>query len=142
MSNTNNSKATGYKQPPMHHQFRPGQSGNPSGRPKGTHNFKSDLRDELGEIISFHEDGCEVSISKQRALIKRLVTSAARELVFAGPRSDQWQRELLPPALTGPTSSRCVRKGFIWRKALCLRHPRRRRDSRRPLGREMTLMIR
>jgi hypothetical protein len=54
----------------------PCQSGNPSGRPKGTHNFKSDLRDELGEIISFHEDGCEVSISKQRALIKRLVTSA------------------------------------------------------------------
>jgi hypothetical protein len=76
MSNQNHSDSVGYKQPPKGHQFQPGQSGNPGGRPKGTRNFKSDLRDELSEIISFREGRREVSISKQRALIKRLVASA------------------------------------------------------------------
>jgi len=71
-----NSEAIGDKQPPTRYQFQPGQSGNPGGRPKGTRNFKSDLRDELSEIISFREGRREVSISKQRALIKRLVASA------------------------------------------------------------------
>jgi hypothetical protein len=72
----NDSDSVGYKKPPKHHQFRPGQSGNPSGRPKGARNFKSDLRDELNEMTSFREGGHEISISKQRALIKRLVASA------------------------------------------------------------------
>jgi len=76
MNKKTNSAPVGYKQPPTHLQFQPGQSGNPNGRPKGTRNFKSDLRDELSETISFREGNREVSISKQRALIKRLVASA------------------------------------------------------------------
>src|SRR5262249_27522329 len=52
------------------------QSGNPNGRPKGTRNFKIDLREELSEIISFREGDHDIPISKQRALIKRLVSSA------------------------------------------------------------------
>src|SRR5207248_3829073 len=76
MNKKTDSGPVGYKQPPKHLQFQPGQSGNPNGRPKGTRNFKSDLRDELSETISFREGNCEVSISKQRALIKRLVASA------------------------------------------------------------------
>ena len=66
----------GYKHPPIQHQFRPGKSGNPNGRPKGSRNFKSDLREELSETISFREGDQEVTISKQRAFIKRLVASA------------------------------------------------------------------
>jgi len=76
MSNENHSDSVGYKQPPKGHQFRPGQTGNPNGRPKGTRNFKSDLREELSEITSFREGGRDISISKQRALIKRVVASA------------------------------------------------------------------
>jgi Family of unknown function (DUF5681) len=76
MSNESHDDSVGYKKPPKSHQFRPGQSGNPNGRPKGARNFKSDLRDELSEMTSFRECGHEISISKQRALIKRLVGSA------------------------------------------------------------------
>jgi hypothetical protein len=77
MTNTDsNNEPIGYKRPPRHRQFVPGQSGNSNGRPKGTRNFKTDLREELSECISIREGDRDISISKQRALIKRLVASA------------------------------------------------------------------
>ena len=35
MSRKKSSSETGYGNPPIHSQFKPGQSGNPRGRPKG-----------------------------------------------------------------------------------------------------------
>jgi Family of unknown function (DUF5681) len=66
----------GYKHPPKEHQFKHGQSGNPAGKPKGARSFKSDLRDELSELVRITEGGRETEVSKQRLLIKRLVASA------------------------------------------------------------------
>jgi hypothetical protein len=68
--------AVGYKCPPKDRQFRRGQSGNLNGRPQGARNFKTDLREELSESISIREGSRDISITKQRALIKRLVGSA------------------------------------------------------------------
>lgn len=70
--------AVGYKKPPKTHRFRPGHSGNPGGRPKGKRNFKAELRDELSEPIAFRDGVRDVTISKQRAIIKRLVAEAIR----------------------------------------------------------------
>jgi len=76
MTEENKPNAVGYKRPPKDRQFRCGQSGNLNGRPKGVRNFKTDVREELSESISIREGGRDISISKQRALIKRLVASA------------------------------------------------------------------
>lgn len=63
---------TGYKRPPVASRFKKGQSGNPRGRPKGQLNLKTDLIDELSELIRINEGGKPRSITKQRALLKSL----------------------------------------------------------------------
>ncbi len=66
----------GYKKPPKHIRFRPGQSGNPRGRPKGTKNLKTDLIEELGEKIVVRDGDRPQKVSKQRALLKAVVNRA------------------------------------------------------------------
>src|SRR5262245_45322045 len=68
--------AVGYKCPPVATRFKPGQSGNPKGRKKGVRNFKTDVRNELDEVITVHVCGRAMKITKQRALVKALVTAA------------------------------------------------------------------
>ena len=68
--------AVGYRKPPRTTRFKPGQSGNPKGRLKGSPNLASDLSAELGEQITVREGGQARHISKQRALIKSLMAKA------------------------------------------------------------------
>jgi hypothetical protein len=68
---------TGYKRPPKSGQFQPGQSGNPAGRPKGARGFKAMLLEELGKQVVGMQDGKRVKITKERAIILKLVNDAA-----------------------------------------------------------------
>ena len=68
----------GYGSPPKSSQFKPGVSGNPRGRPKGSSNLATDLAAELGETITVKEDGHSRRVSKQRALIKSLMRNALK----------------------------------------------------------------
>ncbi len=68
----------GYGKPPRDSRFKPGQSGNPKGRPAGTKNFKTDLVEELQEHITVKEGGSRHRISKQRAILKSITLRAMK----------------------------------------------------------------
>ncbi len=68
---------TGFKKPPKHTQFKPGQSGNPNGRPKRSKNMNTLLSNELDEKIVINEKGKRITITKRETIIKRLVNEAA-----------------------------------------------------------------
>ncbi len=68
----------GYRKPPKHTRFKPGQSGNPRGRSKGTKNLKTDLMEELREKIVIREGERTQKVSKQRALLKSVVNRAIK----------------------------------------------------------------
>jgi hypothetical protein len=65
-----------YRKPPEAHQFKPGKSGNPRGRPKGTRNLKTDLTRLLKRRISVREDGETRHISRQEAILLSLYSKA------------------------------------------------------------------
>lgn len=66
----------GFKRPPKASRYKKGQSGNANGRPKLAKALKTDLQEELEEIISISEKGKSKPITKQRAMLKRLTASA------------------------------------------------------------------
>lgn len=68
----------GYRKPPTKTRFKPGQSGNPNGRPKGSVNLKTDLHSELSERIHIREGERSLKVSKQRAMLKALVAKALK----------------------------------------------------------------
>jgi hypothetical protein len=62
----------GFGKPPRDSQFKKGQSGNKRGRPKGVKNLKTDVVEELTEMVKMRVGDRAVKISKQRALLKLL----------------------------------------------------------------------
>jgi hypothetical protein len=66
----------GYKRPPRKNQFKPGQSGNPTGKNRGARNISTELQDILSEQITFADNGALKTMSKQRALASALISAA------------------------------------------------------------------
>jgi hypothetical protein len=67
----------GYGRPPMTTRFRPGQSGNPRGRPKGARNLSTIVAAALSERVAINENGRRRRITKLEAAVKQLVNRAA-----------------------------------------------------------------
>ena len=60
----------GYCKPPKHTRFKPGQSGHPSGRPRGQRNFRTAVREALKEKITIREGDRTRAVSKMDAIIQ------------------------------------------------------------------------
>ena len=67
----------GYGKPPRHAQFKPGQSGNPKGRPRGSLNLTTILARTLREQVTVNENGRKRTITKLEAAVKQIVNKAA-----------------------------------------------------------------
>ena len=66
----------GYGRPPRQHRFKPGQSGNPKGRRRGSRSFTTLLIEELGKQITIRENGIPRRITKMQAAVTQFVNKA------------------------------------------------------------------
>jgi hypothetical protein len=68
----------GYKKPPVHTQYKKGQSGHLQGRTKHTKNLKTDLNKILGQKISVREGDRTFRVSKQEAMLMSLMVKCLK----------------------------------------------------------------
>ena len=68
----------GWRKPPVHSRWRPGQSGNPRGRPKGSRNVRTLLEETLRQRVKIHDGGRTRSISKLECILTITVNKAAQ----------------------------------------------------------------
>jgi Family of unknown function (DUF5681) len=68
----------GYRHPPVHSRFKPGQSGNPSGRRKGSKNIRTLFQEIMKEQVSLREGAHVRSVTKREAILRGLVVSAMK----------------------------------------------------------------
>jgi hypothetical protein len=71
-------KKAGYNRPPISGRFKPGQSGNPKGRPKGSRNLRTDLTSMMKRRVQIREDGQQRMVSRQELVLLRLFERAAK----------------------------------------------------------------
>jgi len=66
----------GYGRPPKQTRFKPGQSGNPKGRPKHRRNLRTLVEDALNETVTIREGDRMRTLAKSEALVRTLVNGA------------------------------------------------------------------
>jgi hypothetical protein len=68
----------GYRRPPRHSRFRPGQSGNPRGRPPGVKSLSDIVRKIIGQKVTVTENGRARRIPRLEAILLRAAGEASR----------------------------------------------------------------
>ena len=68
----------GYKKPPKSTRFKPGQSGNPKGRSKGSKNLSTLLDQELSKQVVVHENGVAKTRTKRQVVAAQVANKAAK----------------------------------------------------------------
>lgn len=66
----------GYRRPPIESRFKPGQSGNPKGRPKRHRNVRTVVQETLNQRITIREGKRTRLLSKLEGVVLAVVNSA------------------------------------------------------------------
>ena len=126
----------GFGKPPKRTQFKPGQSGNAKGRPKGSLNLSTILHRELKERVVINENGRRKTISKFEAAMKQMVNKSAsgdlnaQKLLYSTLRSAAEEMERSPVQPKGMTDSdQKVMQGVLGRLALSVKEASVESDS-------------
>jgi hypothetical protein len=104
----------GYGKPPKNRQFKPGQSGNPRGKPKRAKTPQQALETELNKTVRIREGETVRRVTRLEAIMKRLVAQAASgdhkamKLVF-----DQ-RNKPEPPPPRKKLEDHGTSEGFVW----------------------------
>ena len=68
----------GYRRPPRHSRFQPGQSGNPRGRPPGVKSLSDIVRKIVGQKVTVTENGRVRRVPRLEAILLRAAGEASR----------------------------------------------------------------
>jgi hypothetical protein len=70
--------AVGYRKPPKHTRFKPGQSGNPKGRPRRAKGLNTIVRENLTSKVAVRTPTGEKRISRMEAVVHKTVEQAMK----------------------------------------------------------------
>ena len=87
--------AVGYGRPPVNRQFKPGQSGNPRGRPKGRKNLPTTFADVLSRPIKVRDKNGKIrTLTKLEAIIESITNKALAGDANAFAKIMPWAEKL------------------------------------------------
>lgn len=78
MSDDDKPYDVGHGKPPKEHQFKPGQSGNPKGRPKGPGNIYKLIAKHASKKVTVIEGGVEKKMPKMDVVISAMFNAASK----------------------------------------------------------------
>jgi len=114
------SQGPGYKNPPKNTQWKKGQSGNPSGKPKKAASIEAKLKRLASKEIVVIENGTQVSMTQDEAMLVAVLMKAMKgdmtavKFVTENLSSDEGQVAQAPALKVTPDDIKVLKHRADW----------------------------